>query len=87
MKTWKIMVGFLTGYGRSASWFTVTSIQTRVSLAQAIYEARKLGYKRSDDICGDMIFWARDIENGGYATIVEQAQAEFLAVKILAEES
>jgi len=85
ISNWTVRIGFLTGSpsGGNSSWFTFEEYVEGCTASRAIYEASKVGFKHSNDVCNVAVFWIRD-EFGEYLGMVELARAEFGAIEILA---
>jgi hypothetical protein len=79
---WTISMGFATGNPplapgntNHASWFSVQRTWRYCILSDAIARTREAGYKLSDDICADWVFWCKD-SDGHLVDLGRQANAE-----------
>lgn len=86
ISSWKIKFGYVTGNPKHGNdgWFICKSHILNKTLPVALYEARKEGYKKSEDICADFVFSV--MENGSLVSDVIVCLAMAEANQILIDE-
>jgi hypothetical protein len=87
--SWEICFGYCTGnpLAGNDSWFTTKQIIHNETLGKALFEARKAGYKVSDDVCADFLFNVKDVLNGQFLDEVDTSIAMTEATKLLFDET